>query len=328
MPVKNAGPYLGECLDSILAQDYTDWELIAVDDHSSDDSYSILNEYAQDDKRIHVFQLNKVQKGIIPALQWAYENCSGEYITRMDADDLMSVSKLSLMVSNLNRQGYGNVAVGLVSYFSNDGVGEGYRRYAEWLNDLTSASSNFNEIYKECVIPSPCWMMARGDFDAIGGFQNDTYPEDYDLCFRMRKHQLNIIGIKDVLHHWRDHSNRASRNDPNYKDNRFLELKMSYFLTEDLNPKRKLILWGAGRKGKEIAKKLVDNAISFIWFTNNPKKIGHNIYGIVLRSDEDITDVSAPQVICAIAMPDERRKAINKIESLGLQLEVDYFAFC
>ena len=328
MPVKNAGPYLRQCLDSIVRQTHEYWELLAVDDYSTDDSFLILKEYAKADTRIRVFQLEKSQHGIIPALQLAYVNSNGAYITRMDADDHMSENKLAIMSSKLESKGTGFVAVGWVSYFSEKGVGEGYQNYAGWLNEMTAAEANFSEIYKECVIPSPCWMMGRSDFEMIGAFENDLYPEDYDLCFRMRKHKLSIIGIKEVLHYWRDHESRASRNDPNYKDNRFLSLKMSYFLNEDLQEEATLILWGAGKKGKEIAKVLIEKFIPFLWFTNNPNKIGKDIYGVILGSDEDIHKYVNIQVIIAISKPNERTFAIATMESLGLQSGVEYFPFC
>ena len=56
MPVKNTAPFLNECLDSIINQSETDFELIAIDDHSTDESHSILNEYSIKDKRVKVFK--------------------------------------------------------------------------------------------------------------------------------------------------------------------------------------------------------------------------------------------------------------------------------
>jgi len=49
---------------------------------------------------------------------------------------------------------------------------------------LTAKGNNFQEIYKECVIPSPCWMIYRTDMDKCQAFLPNRYPEDYDLCFR------------------------------------------------------------------------------------------------------------------------------------------------
>ena len=99
MPARNALPYLKESIDSILAQQYVHWELIVVNDHSTDQSQKVLEEYSLKDKRIKVFT-NEGQ-GIISALNLAYQYAEGLYITRMDADDLMAENKLGLMLEAL-----------------------------------------------------------------------------------------------------------------------------------------------------------------------------------------------------------------------------------
>ena len=98
MPVKNTAQYLGDCLESILKQSYQDWELIAVDDHSSDTSKNILIEYARKDQRINV--LDNAGNGIIDALKTAFKYAKGIYLTRMDADDIIPDDRLEKMVKN------------------------------------------------------------------------------------------------------------------------------------------------------------------------------------------------------------------------------------
>ena len=123
MPVKNAASFLAECVESIRQQSFIDWELVAVDDHSADESRSILKDLARRDPRISVY-FNQGQ-GIIPALQLAYRQSRGEYITRMDADDIMDEQKLESLIKLLRDHGKGYLSVGLVSYFSNHTLGEG-----------------------------------------------------------------------------------------------------------------------------------------------------------------------------------------------------------
>ena len=152
MPCKNAAPWIAACIESILAQTMNDWELIAVDDRSDDDTASIIAAYAAKDRRVRL--LYSGGHGIIPALQKAYAASRGVYITRMDADDLMSPDKIGALVDQIRGQGRGVVAVGWVTYFSSDGVvQDGYASYARWLNELTTSGRNFDEIYKECSIP-------------------------------------------------------------------------------------------------------------------------------------------------------------------------------
>lgn len=309
MPVKNAGAYLEECLRSIISQTETDWELIAVNDGSTDNSWQILNDFAGQDDRITI--LNNNGSGIIDALRMAYTESKGKLITRMDADDRMAPQKLEVLSQNLVEYGKGHLATGFVKYFSETALGEGYMKYEQWLNGLTADGSNYTDIYKECVIPSPCWMVWREDLDCCGAFEPNIYPEDYDLCFRFYEQNLKVVPCNDVLHHWRDHSTRTSRIDPHYADNSFLELKLNWFLQLDHNPKRPLMLWGAGAKGKALAKQLVENGVQFDWVCNNPKKIGHIIYGVEMRSEQLLSEMENPQVIVSIANPQEQMELKN-----------------
>ncbi len=300
MPVKDAGKYLHKCIDSIINQTYTDWEVIAVNDHSNDNSLKILREYENNYPRIKV--VNNKGMGIVDALNTAYDHATGLFITRMDADDIMDHNKLKLLLNILEKQGTGFVATGFVKYFSTDKkLNEGYKKYAAWLNNLTKNNNNFNEIYKECVIPSPCWMMHKKDLDSIGAFHSETYPEDYDLAFRMYTSKIKITGVNKIIHLWRDYPERASRNDENYADNTFSAIKIKYFLAHDHDPTKKLILWGAGKKGKTIAKSLIKNKISFEWITNNPKKIGKKIYDIEIIKYESFSTETNFQIIIAIS---------------------------
>jgi len=322
MPVKNAMPFLIECLDSILNQTEENWELLAVDDHSTDNSLSILKNYSQKDARIKVFKNDG--NGITPALKLGYSKSSGAFITRMDADDIMPPKKLQMLREAIENQSQ-TISTGLVEYFPKKEIKGGFKKYEIWLNQLTSSHSNFKEIYKECVIPSPCWMVHREDFEAIGGFDAATYPEDYDLCFRFYKNNMKVIGVKEILHKWRDYPTRTSRTDSNYSDNRFLDLKIKYFLEIDRQEENPLIIWGAGKKGKAIAKILVEKKIEFNWLTNNSKKIGKEIYGKQLQSEEDLQNFKNPQLIILVAKEEEQEAILHVLSEKEIK---DYFFFC
>ena len=270
LPVYNTAKYLEKCLDSILMQTEENWELMTVDDFSTDNSFNILNNYSKNDSRIKVFKNNK--KGIAPALKLAFEKSEGELITRMDSDDIMLPNKLLELKNNLLKRGEGYIATGQVEYFSENGVGDGYQKYADWLNGLTVAGDNFSEIYKECVVPSPCWMCFKNDLIKCRAFQDEIYPEDYDLVFRWREAGFKMIPSEKILHRWRDRPDRTSRTDKKYLDNSYLQLKLNWFVKTDYDQVRPLVLWGAGKKGKRIARMLNEKNISFGWVTNNTEK--------------------------------------------------------
>ncbi len=326
LPFKNTATYLVACLQSILDQSYPHWELIAIDDHSSDDSRDIVARFAGADSRIQVF--TNSGHGIIEALRQALTSSNGELVTRMDSDDLMTPGKLELMSRSLLRFGRGHLAVGYVRYFSAAGISDGYARYEKWLNGLTATGSNFSEIYKECVIPSPCWMTFRKDLDRCGGFEPERYPEDYDLTFRFYQHKLKCIPIREVLHCWRDYKTRTSRTSPRYAANYFLDIKLHYFLLLDYDNQRPLTLWGAGNKGKKIAKGLLQKGIGFHWLCDNPKKIGKKIYGKEMLYYEVLREMKDPQSLITVANAGAQAMIRGFLRSDGQQAMLDYFFFC
>ncbi len=326
MPVKNAASFLEECIDSILHQSCSAWELIAVDDGSSDKSWSIMHQYATKHPRIHCIKNRGT--GIIEALKTAYSEARGNYISRMDADDKMHTDKLKTLYQLLLQKGKGFVATGLVHYFSRGILGKGYQQYQYWLNHLTRHQQNFTELYKECVIPSPCWMIHKEDLDRCGAFDSAQYPEDYDLCFRWYKHHINCAGAAEVLHYWRDSANRASRTDPNYADNNFLKLKVHYFLELDRDIDRPLVIWGAGKKGKKLARILRASLQKFEWVCNNRQKIGHTIQGVKIAPCSLIGQLKKPQVIVVVAQNEAQKTITNQLEAYRMRAMLDYFFFC
>ncbi len=323
MPVRNAVAYLPKCIGSIIHQTEQNWELIAIDDHSDDDSYQVIQDYATVDPRVIVFK--NTGKGIIEALRLAYHHASGQLITRMDADDYMAPEKLLLMSEALIQSGKGHLSIGYVKYFSQAQLGNGYINYASWLNDLTMMTANFSEIYKECSIPSPCWMVHRSDFDLCRAFESDIYPEDYDLAFRFRKIGLRVIPVTEILHHWRDHEARASRNDDNYKDNLFAKLKVPHFMDQDYNQERQLVLWGAGKKGKQVAKLLHEEGVPFLWICDNPNKIGQIIYDMQLQDQSILLQKRHLQVIVAISSVEGKHEVEDVMRAHD---QHQYYRFC
>ena len=298
MPFKNASPYLRECIESILIQKHTDWQLIAVDDHSCDDSKAIIESYQ--DKRINVIK-NK-GKGIIEALQTTHKYLEGDYVTRMDADDIMPTNKLCTFLKTLESQSNGIIATGNVKYFGEHEISEGYLRYEAWLNKIADQQDFYKNIYRECVVASPNWMMRKKDFDNIQGFDKLAYPEDYDMVFHWRKAGFIIKSSHQLTHLWREHPDRISRNSKVYQQESFFRLKLGYFL-EEFN-KKELFLIGTKKKGILIAKMLKKRKIAFRWFAKTPNLIGQKKYNVVLEN----ISILPPGGVCILSIYPEKKE--------------------
>jgi glycosyltransferase involved in cell wall biosynthesis len=311
IPYKNPLPYFEDCLKSIVNQSYKKLQIILVNDHSTDDSEKLALKYSIEDSRIEL--VNNIGSGIVDALNTGSEIAKGKFITRMDADDIMSDNKIEILRSLIDKKKIKHIAVGSVKYFaSKKQMGKGYLKYANWLNDLTSNEGNFTEIYKECTIPSCCWMMHRSDFENIKGFKKLNYPEDYDFLFRVYYNQIKLTTTKEIIHLWRDHPMRTSRNSKDYLFENFIPLKVKYLIENELRTKEELVLWGSGKKGKLVAKKLIEKNCSFTWISDNQKKIGLEIYQQKIQSTELLKLEKKKLIICSISSKDFKNPENSK----------------
>lgn len=267
MPVKNAGEYLDQCLDSILHQSYDNWELIAVDDGSTDKSLEIMGKYEDLDERILV--LNNPDEGIISALQFAFDHSKGSLISRMDADDIMPANKLEILYEQLDERKK-VVATGKVRYFADYKVSEGYKRYETWLNTVIQEKEFKTNLYRECIVASPNWLVHRECFEKDFSISSLTYPEDYDMVFQWMKHGYEIDSVNRITHLWREHAKRTSRNSQHYNQASFFRLKTARFIENFSHQMDGVQLIGKGDKGKLIAGILEERNIPFKWFDLKP----------------------------------------------------------
>lgn len=237
--MKNAAPWLVQCIESIIDQQFTKWQLIVVNDHSSDHSFELASNFR--DKRISVLQ--NTGTGIIDALQLAFSKSAADHITRMDADDLMPPHKLATLyeVASKNEN---TVATGLVRYFGEEPISEGYLAYEKWLNNRATNEDHWQWIYRECVIASANWMTHRSNVS----FDHAVYPEDYDLVFDWYEKGLSVKATNSVTHLWREHASRTSRNSDHYQQKAFFSLKLKRFVHLDFDANKSIILLGNNQK--------------------------------------------------------------------------------
>lgn len=294
MPVKNAQAWLPECLESIQRQTFEQWELIAIDDGSEDESLHLLLDLAKVDSRIR--PIAAMENGISAALQQAYECAQGQFVTRMDADDIMPTQKLEWMLAKAQAEP-AKVVTGKVQYFDSTGtVSKGYREYEAWLNERIDNKDHSDWRYRECSVAGANWLCHRkllpSRFDAL------LYPEDYDLVFYWHKNNVPITGLNAVTHHWREHAERTSRNHKHYSQRYFFELKLKRFLEIDREAARPLAVLGKGTKAK-LAQEILRHAGS------EPIMIDEAKASI-------LDDLSNPQVLAAVYPPPRQREALSE----------------
>lgn len=286
IPFRNAERWIGETINSIIQQSFHDWELIAINDFSTDESLQLVKEFRNKDERIKTY--NNSLPGIIPALQLGLKHAKGMYITRMDADDIMPKDRLELMLTTLKNATSNTVVTGRIAYFSDTLVSEGYKKYEDWLNERITARDHFDHIYRECVVASPNWLVRKIDLIKAEIFDRLEYPEDYDMVFRFRESDFKIEGINETTLLWREHPDRTSRNSAVYDQKSFFELKLKWFLKLNELKNEKIGIMGAGKKGKIVAKFFIDKEIEFDWYDQNFERFNNPILGKQILDQEYI----------------------------------------
>ncbi len=323
MPVKNVAKYIEDCLASILNQSFEDWELVIVNDHSTDDTQDLINHFTSVDERIHCHQ--NEGNGIIPALQLALSHASGEFITRFDGDDIMPTDRLAVMVKALEASSPKTIVTGKVKYFSDHPISEGYQNYEHWLNERIDQNDHWDWVYRECVIASPNWMMFKKELIEIGGFNELNYPEDYDLVFRWYLNDFIVKGLNQVTLHWREHSERTSRNSTHYNQEHFFRLKMRHF-AQNTNNESNLVLWGTDTKGKLAATILDELEIEFMWMDLTEEKKAVTLFGHKILNYRQIENrVDFKLLLSVFPKARQKVKLERYLNDLGLQHGQDYY---
>lgn len=282
MPIHNAATTLEATMESIVAQTFEDFELVVVDDGSTDASIAIVKEIFPDSSRLRVIEPGRV--GLVEALQQGFEACEGKWIARMDADDLMLPERLEAQLDWAGQFPELQIIGSEVESFrdnSTETLGEGYALYDEWLNGLLSSDAIFRERFVESPIAHPSVMFLKSAIEQIGGYQERGWPEDYDLWLRAMHHGLLVGKVPKVLLRWRDQQGRTSRVDERYHHHEFLKCKAHYLSIGPLSEKKQTVIWGAGTIGKRLGRYLREAGIEIVSYLDiDPKKIGAHSRGV------------------------------------------------
>lgn len=181
MPVKDAGRFVGAAVESIVKQTHANWEMIVVDDGSSDETGKILKKFAKKDRRIKVIT-HKVSKGIGASLNQALFKAHGEFVARMDGDDIALSNRIATQVAFLQKNSEIVAVGGQVEMI--DGAGEifAYKHFP------TNPTSLREMIMWMVPIQHPV-MMVRGEvYKKCRYDEKLKTAEDVDMMMQLLEH--------------------------------------------------------------------------------------------------------------------------------------------
>ncbi|MBT8119791.1 MAG: glycosyltransferase [Gammaproteobacteria bacterium] len=276
MPVFNAESTLHECLQSICKQSLTDYELIAIDDNSTDNSLAILKSF--DDPRIRVFE--NQGKGIVSALNMGLGFCRSDLVARMDADDVMYQARLEKQLQLMLLQPSLTLCATQARKFPEDAIRAGFAEYMRWQNACLSSQDISEQIYIESPFVHPTVMFRKHRVIELGAYRDGEFPEDYELWLRLFHAGESMMKIDQVLLDWRESDSRLSRTSSRYSTAAFEQLRADYLARDPRLQNREIVFWGAGRKTRQRSSYLIDNGIRpSAWIDIDSKKAGNEYHG-------------------------------------------------
>lgn len=192
MPVYNGGKFLEAAIESILGQTFQSFELLIIDDCSTDHSISVIESFR--DPRIRLVK-NERNEGITPCLNKGIALAKYELIARMDADDVCHPWRLEKQSAYMQAHPCCGMLSSWVRIIDEEG------RYIR--TEGTDSKYLYYNLFFECCIYHPTVMFRKKMLQEIGGYQSD-YAEDFDLFWRMGRH-FKISGMNEPLLDYRIH---------------------------------------------------------------------------------------------------------------------------
>jgi glycosyltransferase involved in cell wall biosynthesis len=204
MPVHNGGRDLDEALASILSQTFCEFELIAVDDHSTDDTPARLQRAAAEDRRVRV--IASPERGFVAAVTAGIAASGAEWIARMDADDRSHPDRLALQMAYLKARPEIDVLGTSVRVIDAGGSPSGTIRYP--LDHALIALS----LRTAPALHHGTVVIRRTALDTVGGYRPERFPaEDYDLWCRLLISGARLANLDEPLYDYRLSAGGVSR---------------------------------------------------------------------------------------------------------------------
>lgn len=201
-PTYNCGKFIEYTIKSVLMQTYQNWEMLIVDDCSTDQTKEIVEKYVKKDKRIIYFRLD-VNSGPAIARNTAMKKANGEYMAFLDSDDLWLPDKLSKQISWMKENNYD---VSCTTYEQIDETGNKLGKTVKAIE-----KTDYNRLLLDCPVGNSSVLY---NVSALGKFEvpNIRKRNDDALWLRILKKEKYIYGMQETLMQYRVRSNSVSSN--------------------------------------------------------------------------------------------------------------------
>jgi glycosyltransferase involved in cell wall biosynthesis len=315
LPARNAAATLPACLTSIRRQTLAEWDCVIVDDGSGDETAALAAAAARADDRVRVRTTPGL--GIVGALRAGLAACTGAYVARMDADDLMRRTRLAEQTAALDAdQTLAGVGSG-VRVFPRATMRDGFRLYEAWLNSVRTPADVVRDAFVESPLAHPTLCLRRGVLDAVG-YRDVPWPEDYDLVLRLLAAGHRLGTVPRRLLAWRDGPDRLTRTHPRYAQERIVACKAAHLAAGFLAEGASYLLWGYGGTGRSLARALATHGKHPSRVIEvHPGRIGNRIRGVPAIGVDALADLPPGRLVASVAGADPRRRIRAHLATLG-----------
>jgi glycosyltransferase involved in cell wall biosynthesis len=297
-----------------------------VDDGSRDETPDLLQAWAAADPRVRVLQ-TAGSGGVVASLERARAVARAPILARMDHDDVALPERLAAQLDLLDdRSGVVLCGCGIES-FREGGLGDGTRRYQAWLNGITEPADIARDLFVECPIAHPTFMMRADAVAHVGGYRDRGWPEDYDLVLRLWEAGGSFAKVPEILLRWRDRPQRLSRTSSDYAPAAFRRLKVDVLRRTLLEGRDGVVVWGAGPTGKAFSRCLAEAAVPVRAFVDlDPRKLGQEIHGAPVVRPEDVGAYRESLCLAAVGQDGAREEIRRELTARGWREMIDFCA--
>ena len=260
--------WLNDSLDSLLQQTHQELEILLIgpDQNCSDELARVA---LPADSRIR--RLQRPAPGIVAALNAGIDAAQGDWIARMDADDLAHPERIEQQLNYLRHNPHVDLCSSEVEIFSNEKpIQRGNLEYMHWLNAQTQSHEITHSLLIESPCPHPTWLMPKSLCQQLAGYRESVWAEDYDFLLRanmagklMGKPQSST----GPLLRWRDHDNRLTRRSERYSRSNFIAAK-AWCMAHTCLAGRNAVIIGTGRNAKLMYDALSKEGITVDYFVD------------------------------------------------------------
>jgi glycosyltransferase involved in cell wall biosynthesis len=320
LPYRDAADTLRDALESVLAE-RVELELLAIDDGSRDEGPGIVAELAARDER--VVPLTSHGAGLVAALEQGRREARGRWIARMDADDIGVPGRLAVQREALRASPRLGAIGARVELFGEE-VGEGMQRYVAWQNALVSAEEHARDLFVEAPLCHPSVMLRREALDAVGGYRDVGWAEDYDLWLRLDAAGWQLAKVPEVLLRWRQRKTSATFTSPRYAPDALRAARAAFLAPKLEHLGRPFAIWGAGPTGRRLARALEPHGARAASFVDiDPRKIGRIARGVRITSPDALVR-GERTVVVAVGAQGARQLVRDHLAARGFVEGLDF----